>query len=109
MLVDKSIRSRKSQQRFLPALVSAPVVHHILSLSARTPRGNNAQPRRVYAVADAAGQRLCEAILDAQLCEIGVAVCELPERIEQIGLMPHDPTGKIRKAQLRRRVPPAAA
>lgn len=65
MHVDEAIRSRKSVRRFLPQPVEASVLHHILSVAARTPSGNNVQPWKVYAVAGEARQQLCDAIVHA--------------------------------------------
>lgn len=65
MHVDEAIRSRKSVRRFLSTAVDGEVVRHILEVAARAPSGNNVQPWRVYAVAGAARQRLCDDILTA--------------------------------------------
>ncbi len=65
MHVDDAIRSRKSVRRFLPTPVPAPVVRHILEVSARAPSGNNVQPWRVYALAGAARDAFCDEVVEA--------------------------------------------
>ena len=61
--VDYAITSRRSIRRFLPTPVPVSEVEAILDVAARAPSGTNMQPWRGYALAGAAKDRLCAAVL----------------------------------------------
>ncbi len=63
--VDRAITSRRSVRRFLPTPVPRETVEEILAVASRAPSGTNVQPWRVRALAGAARERLCEAIVAA--------------------------------------------
>ncbi|MDR2208033.1 MAG: nitroreductase family protein [Azoarcus sp.] len=62
--VAETFRARHSVRRFLPTPVSRDVVAELLELASRSPSGTNAQPWKVYALAD-----MDRAILSAALLE----------------------------------------
>lgn len=63
--VDRAMRSRRSVRRFLPAPVPRGTVEEILAVASRAPSGTNVQPWKVYVLAGAERDRLCETILAA--------------------------------------------
>ena len=63
--VDRAIVSRRSVRRFLPRTVARETVEQILDVARHAPSGTNTQPWRVYALAGAAKNRLCEAVAAA--------------------------------------------
>ncbi|MDR2015359.1 MAG: nitroreductase [Azoarcus sp.] len=62
--VAETFRARHSVRRFLPTPVSRDVIAELLELASRSPSGTNAQPWKVYALADAARAALSAALLD---------------------------------------------
>jgi nitroreductase len=63
--VDAAIASRRSVRRFLSTPIPAATVEAILNVAARAPSGTNMQPWRGYALAGAAKDALCAAVLAA--------------------------------------------
>jgi nitroreductase len=63
--VHEALRARGSTRAFLPTPVDARTVRRILDLARHAPSGSNIQPWRVHAVAGAARDALCAAVLDA--------------------------------------------
>jgi len=59
--VERAIISRRSVRRFLPRPVPRETVERILEVARHAPSSTNTQPWRVYALAGAARDRLCEA------------------------------------------------
>jgi nitroreductase len=62
--VAETFRARRSIRRFLPTPVPRDVIAELLELAARSPSGTNAQPWKVYALADAARTALSAALLE---------------------------------------------
>jgi nitroreductase len=60
---DFAVTSRRSVRRFLPTPVPRSEVEAILDVATRAPSGTNMQPWRGYALAGAAKDRLCDAVL----------------------------------------------
>ena len=59
----EAIESRRSVRAYLPDPVDEATVRKLLELAARAPSGTNTQPWKVRALAGAAKDRLCEAVL----------------------------------------------
>jgi nitroreductase len=60
---DVAITTRRSVRRFLPTPVPRAEVEAILDIAARAPSGTNMQPWQAHALAGAAKDRLCAAVL----------------------------------------------
>ena len=59
----EAIDTRRSVRAYLPTPVDESTVRQILELAARAPSGTNTQPWKVHALAGAAKNRLCDAVL----------------------------------------------
>jgi nitroreductase len=62
--VAETLRARHSVRRFLPTPISRDLIVELLELASRSPSGTNAQPWKVYALADVARVALSAALME---------------------------------------------
>jgi nitroreductase len=65
LAVERAIVSRRSVRRFVARPVARETIEQILAVARHAPSSTNTQPWRVYALAGAARDRLCEAVTAA--------------------------------------------
>jgi nitroreductase len=63
--VDEAIESRQSMRQFLPALVTAEMIEHLLEVASRAPSGTNTQPWKVYVLQGRSRDELVEKVCSA--------------------------------------------
>jgi nitroreductase len=66
-IVEAALQTRRSIRAFLPTPIEPALVRRLLATAARAPSGTNMQPWRVHAIAGAARDRLCDAVVEAHL------------------------------------------